>query len=131
MLFAFENGKVAKVPLKSYETKTNRKKLINAYSDASPIVGIIYTPTETDVLAETSNAKLLCFNTESVNMKTTRDTQGVKALTLKKNATLKSICLASESKVADPKKYYTKNIPAAGFFLKASDKAPQMSLFED
>lgn len=131
MLFAFENGKVAKVPLKSYETKTNRKKLINAYSDASPIVGIIFTSAETDVLAETSNAKLLCFNTEAVNMKTTRDTQGVKALTLKKNATLKSICLASESKVADPKKYYTKNIPAAGFFLKATDKAPQMSLFED
>ncbi len=131
MLFAFENGKVAKVPLKSYETKTNRKKLINAYSDASPIVGIIYTPTETDVLAETSNAKLLCFNTEAVSLKTTRDTQGVKALTLKKNATLKSICLASESKVADPKKYYTKNIPAAGFFLKASDKAPQMSLFDE
>ncbi len=131
MLFAFENGKVAKVPLKSYETKTNRKKLINAYSDSSPIVGIIYTPAETDVLAETSNAKLLCFNTEAVSLKTTRDTQGVKALSLKKNATLKSICLASESKVADPKKYYTKNIPAAGFFLKATDKAPQMSLFDD
>ncbi len=131
MLFAFENGKVAKVPLKSYETKTNRKKLINAYSDSSPIVGIIYTPDETDVLAETSNAKLLCFNTEAVSLKTTRDTQGVKALSLKKNATLKSICLASESKVADPKKYYTKNIPAAGFFLKSTDKAPQMSLFDD
>ena len=131
MLFAFENGKVAKVPLKSYETKTNRKKLINAYSDSSPVVGIIFTLAETDVLAETSNAKLLCFNTEAVNLKTTRDTQGVKALSLKKNATLKSICLASESKVADPKKYYTKNIPAAGFFLKATDKAPQMSLFDE
>ncbi len=131
LLFAFENGKVAKVPLKAYETKTNRKKLINAYSDSSPIVGIIYMTEDSDVLAETTNAKLLCFNTESVNLKTTRDTQGVKAFTLKKNATMKSISLASEAKVADPKKYFSKSIPAAGFFLKATDKGTQMSLFDE
>ena len=131
LLFGFENGKVAKVPLKAYETKTNRKKLINAYSDSSPLIGCIFAHTDLEVMAESSGGKLLAFNSEAISLKSARDTVGVKVMNLKKNAVLKSIVPASEANVTDAHKYFAPNIPAAGFFKKAADRAVQTSLFED
>lgn len=129
VIFGFENGKLAKIPLKAYETKTNRKKLINAYSDASPLVGCIHAAGDIEVMVESSNGKLLTVSTEAVALKTTRDTVGVRVLTLKKGAVMKSLCPASLATVTDAHKYFSKSIPSAGFFKKAADRAEQTSLF--
>ncbi len=129
MLFGFENGKVAKIPLSCYATKTNRKKLINAYSDASPLVSCLFLPEETDLFVETSNSKMLVFSSADINLKTTRDTLGVRVITLKKNATMKRMIPAKNAPVSDFSKYRVRSIPAAGFFLKSADR--QTSLFEN
>ncbi len=131
LLFGFENGKVAKVPLSAYETKTNRKKLINAYSDLSNLVGMLFIPSDTNVVVESSNAKLLAIDSACISLKKARDTVGVKVMTLKKNTAMKDIYIASEAKVSDVHKYFSKNIPAAGFFKKAADRNVQTSLFDE
>lgn len=131
ILFGFENGKIAKVPLKAYETKTNRKKLINAYSDASPLAGCVTVTEDTEIMVESSNGKMLTVDSSLIGLKSTRDTIGVRVLSLKKNAVMRSLCLAAEALVADAHKYAAKNIPSAGFFKKAADREEkQTSLFE-
>jgi len=129
MLYAFENGKIAKVELSNYQTKTNRKKLINAYSDKFPICGIRYLSEEINLVGLTDNNKALCFNTEKIPLKTTKNTQGVQVLTLKKKgAKMIRIALPEETGINDIKHYTTKNIPAAGSFLRKEDSG-QLSLF--
>ena len=128
-LFAYENGKMAKVPVSSYETKTNRKKLYNAYNDLSPLVGIFYLEEDTDFVAFSSIDKVLVFNTSQINPKTTRDSQGVWVLKSKKGSTLRKILPLSEADLKDPE-YYRANIPAIGYYLKDEDKEdPQIGLF--
>lgn len=83
LLFVYENGKVAKVPLQSYATKTNRKKLANAYSDKSPLVTALPLPEEQHVLLRSSGNRALLFQTEELLPKTARNTQGVQVMTLK------------------------------------------------
>lgn len=131
ILFGFENGKIAKVPLSAYETKTNRKKLINAYSDASPLVGCIVAEDDLDIMTESSNGKLLTVNSSLISLKSTRDTIGVRVMSLRKNTVLKSLCPASEALVTDAHKYAAKSIPSSGFFKKAADREEQTSLFEE
>ena len=75
LLFAFENGKAAKVPLESYATKTNRKKLTGAYSDKSPLVGLLYIPEDEEVLFKASSGNMLLVHTGALALKTTRSTQ--------------------------------------------------------
>lgn len=84
LLFAFENGKAAKVPLESYATKTNRKKLTGAYSDKSPLVGLLYIPEDEEVLFKASSGNMLLIHTGALALKTTRSTQGVAVLKPKK-----------------------------------------------
>lgn len=131
MLFAFENGKVAKVSMKSYETKTNRKKLINAYSSSSALCGCLFIEDDIDIALKSSNERVLVVNTADINAKSTRDTIGVQVMTCRKNTTIKSMGLAENCDLADPSKYKTKNIPAAGFYLKDEDRPKQISLFEE
>ncbi len=127
MLFAFENGKMAKVELNRYETKTNRKKLVGAYSDKSPVCGIRYISADTDVVALADNNKVLCLNTGKIPLKTTKNTQGVQVMTLrKKGSKMVRVMSAEECEIPDLKHYMTKNIPAAGSFLKKEDS--QLSL---
>ena len=83
MIFVFENGKIAKVDMSAYETKTNRKKLINAYSDKSPLAAALYLPEDTDIVICASNGRKLLVNTASILPKTTKNTQGVQAMTLR------------------------------------------------
>ena len=130
MLFAFENGKAAKVALSNYETKTNRRKLVGAYSDKSPVCAIMYLPEETDVVAFSDNKKVLCFNTEKVPLKATKSTQGVQVMTLrKKGSKMAALTRAEDSGLQAPERYRSKNIPAAGSFLKDGDNgAEQLSL---
>ena len=133
MLFCFENGKMAKVSLDSYETKTNRKKLIGAYSDKCPICSILYMPEESDIVAMADNKKILSLNTDKIPLKATKSTQGVQVMKLtKKGAKMFKVVLAHESGIEDVKHYSTKNIPAVGSFLRKDDtKEKQISLFEE
>lgn len=123
MIFFFENGKATKVPLNTYETKTNRKKLTKAYSDKSPLVDAIYIPDDCEILLRSSNGHALVFNTSLLTAKTTRDSQGVQVMSLRKNA-----ILASAEKVSDEdyEKFSVKNIPSAGKQAKELGDANQL-----
>ena len=128
VLFCFENGKATKVPLSAYETKQNRKKLINAYSDKSKLVEIISSEENVDVAFITTVNRALVVNTSQISEKTTKNSAGIQVQTLKKNQTVKTVKLSSEAQFANPAKYKTKNIPAAGSFLKEEDIAQQLTL---
>ena len=130
MLFAFENGKVSRVPLSAYETKTNRKKLINAYGSAAPLVDVMFIQTETEIAISSSNDRILVCSSEMIPLKTTKSTQGVQVLKLKKDYKLKYMRKAENCGFADYKVYRTKNIPIAGSFVKDADKpGEQLTLF--
>lgn len=133
MIFTFESGKCAKVGLDSYMTKTNRKKLINAYSNKSPICDIRFISEDIDLVAYTDNNKVLVFNTDKIPQKATKSTQGVQLIIIKKNgAILNKVLLPEESGITDFKYYTTKNIPAAGYFLRKNDSIyKQMELTDE
>lgn len=128
VMFFFENGKAAKVDLASYQTKTNRKKLIKAYSNKSPIVAIRKLTEDTDLVLESTSGKLLLFNTGSIAPKTTKDTQGVGVMTQKKGHVVKLVRDYRKGEFAKPYRYKTKNLPAAGATLSAEDAGEQLSL---
>ncbi len=129
MLFAFENGKMAKVPLSSYETKTNRKKLANAYCEKAVLADVRYLTADTELVAMSDINKVLIFDTAKVPEKSTRNTQGVQVLTPKKGSILAKVATLDEVTFTDFDYYRTKNIPARGAYLKPED-APgeQMTL---
>lgn len=128
VLFCFDNGKATRVPLSAYETKQNRKKLVNAYSDKANLVEIINSTENVDVVFITSVNRALVVNTSQISEKTTKNSAGVQVQTLKKNQYIKTVKLAAEAQLANANKYKTKNIPAAGSFLKEDDIAQQMEL---
>ena len=127
MLFFFDNGKCAKVPMDSYATKQNRKKLLKAYSDKAPLVQALQLAEETELAIQTSAGRLLLVGTAQIPAKQTRDTAGVAVITLKKNQTITSIRPASELELANPHRYRVRTLPAAGALLRAEDTAEQMS----
>ncbi len=132
MLFAFENGKIAKVPLKAYETKQNRKKLSNAFSDKSPLAKIYHILEDCDMVIMSSIGKALVFNTSAVPEKTTKNSQGVSVMTPKKGSVVSDLILLSEAGIKNVSYYRTKNIPAKGSFLKEEDTGfEQMSLLDE
>ena len=128
MIFVFENGKIAKVDMSAYETKTNRKKLINAYSDKSPLAAALYLPEDTDIVICASNGRKLLVNTASILPKTTKNTQGVQAMTLKKKADkVESVHLYTEGEFEKAYRYRPKNLPAAGALPSAADIGEQLT----
>nr|WP_303690274.1 DNA topoisomerase (ATP-hydrolyzing) subunit A [Ruminococcus bromii] len=129
LLFAFENGKAAKVPLESYATKTNRKKLTGAYSDKSPLVGLLYIPEDEEVLFKASSGNMLLVHTGALALKTTRSTQGVAVLKPKKGHRLFSIERYKDGTFTNPKRYRTGSLPARGALPVDDDsKDEQLSL---
>lgn len=122
MLFFFENGKVSKVDMQSYYTKTNRKKLVGAYSDKSPIVQAIYIQEDTEFLLTSSSGRMLILHTGAINAKSTRSNQGVAVMTLKKGHRLISVKKYKEGDIENPNRYRTKNIPAVGAMLSSKRK---------
>jgi len=128
MLFFFENGKVAKVDLSAYETKTNRKKLIKAYCDKFPIVAIKHIKEDCEIVMKSTSGRILLLNTGAVSPKTTKDTQGVGVMTQKKNHRLESVTDFTEDMFAKPARYRTRTLPAAGSTLSAEDTGEQLSL---
>ena len=128
MIFFFENGKVAKVDMSAYATKTNRKKLIKAYSDKSPLVAALYITQDTELVLVSSAGRHLLFNTAAISSKTTKDTQGVAVFTLKKGQRLMTVRPYNEGEFAKPYRYRTKNLPSTGALLSAEDSGEQMTL---
>ena len=120
VLFFFENGKVSKVPLASYETKTNRKKLLGAYSDKSPLVSVCQLAEDGEYLVTSSQGRLLLFHSGAIASKSTRSTQGVQVMTLKKSARVLSAVPYTEGRFQKPDRY-RKNIPATGSLPAAED----------
>ena len=84
LLFGFENGKIAKVPLESFATKTNRKKLTKAYCDKFPLADIAFSKEDKEFVISSSSGRMLLLHTGVLNLKTSRSTQGVAVLRLKK-----------------------------------------------
>ena len=130
ILFFFENGKAAKVPLSAYETKTNRKKLTGAYSDKSPLVTAMTLEEDAQIALYSSDGRASIFSTAQLLPKTTRNTQGVAVMTLKKKAVLQNAVLLENSGIVNPGRYRTKTIPSAGTLLKEEDSGDKQQSFE-
>ena len=128
LLFVYKNGKAAKVPLNSYETKTNRKVLLKAYCEKAELCAILDVKEGSDVMIRSSNGRAIVFNTGMILPKTTRDTQGVQVMTLKAGAHVESAHILNEDQVKEYSKYRTKTLPAAGPFAKDIPDLDQTSL---
>ena len=132
LLLIFENGKAARIDMAAYETKTNRRKLVNAYSDKSPVAAVMVIREETDVVCYSSDERALVFNTSQLQVKTSRSTQGVAVMNLKARHRLVKALPLAESSITNLSRYRVKNLPGAGAILKAEDKAQQqLSLMDD
>ena len=118
VLFSFENGKISKIPMSAYETKQNRKKLIHAYSDISPIVCIRYITEDVDMAAFSNLRKAIVFNSSLIPLKTTRSSQGVQVLTSKKGSVMTEVKRVEETDFTDPEYYRVRRLPAIGYYLK-------------
>ena len=130
MLFFFENGKVAKVPLSAYETKTNRKKLTGAFCDKSPVRTITAQEEDAQMVIYSSDGRAAIFSTAQLLPKTTRNTQGVAVLTPKKKAILDRAALLEGSGIVNESRYRSKTIPTAGALLKEEDTGIKQASFE-
>ena len=127
IIFFFENGKAAKIPLKSYETKTNRRKLANAYSDKSPLVAAVFISEDADILLRTTSGHALVFNSGMILPKSTRDSMGVQVITLRKNTQLASARTITAEEAPELDKYRAKSVPSAGKPAKELGDSNQLS----
>ena len=130
ILFFFENGKAAKVPLSAYDTKLNRKKLVGAFSDKSPLKSALSMDKDEQVAVYTSDGRAVVFNTALLLPKATRNTQGVSVVSLKKKATVLRAVLASQSGIENLSRYRSRTVPAAGALLKEEDAPEKQISFE-
>lgn len=127
MIFAFENGKVAKVDISAYQTKTNRKKLIKAYSSKAPLTAVKYIEEDAELVLTSSNGRMLILNTGAISPKSTKDTIGVAVMTQKKNQHLESMRYYKEGEFEKAWRFRTKNLPAAGALPSPADNAAQIT----
>ena len=130
VLFFFENGKVAKVPLSAYETKTNRKKLTGAFSDKSRVVKILSLESDAQIALYSTDGRAMIFSTADLLPKTTRNTIGVAVMSLKKKALLQNALLLEESGIENVSRYRMKSIPAAGALLRPEDSQEKQAAFD-
>ncbi|MEG0018417.1 MAG: DNA gyrase C-terminal beta-propeller domain-containing protein, partial [Hydrogenoanaerobacterium sp.] len=128
MLFFFENGKAAKVDMESYKTLTKRKKLLGAYCDKSPLIAAFYVTEDAEYMLTSTVGRMLLVHTGAIASKSTKNTQGVAVLTLKKNAKLASVKLYVQGSAATEHRFRTKTLPAAGMLPKAEDMGEQLTL---
>ncbi|MBE6851507.1 MAG: topoisomerase IV [Ruminococcus sp.] len=128
LLFVFENGKAAKVPLSAYATKTNRKKLTAAFSDKSPLVKLFLLTQDTDIFVRSSGNRAVLVNSAEIAEKSTRSTQGVQIMTLKAKQTVVSAEIAEGEFLESIQSFRIKSIPAAGKLAKNLEEANQMQL---
>ncbi len=131
MLFFFQNGRIAKVPLESYKTQTNRRRLVGAFCGKFPLARALCVREEGDFVLTASNGRTLILNTALIPLKTTKSTQGVIAFSLRGKAVVERVEALADSPIANVNYYRTKSVPAAGHNLRDSDlKEPhQQNLF--
>ena len=130
VLFFFENGKAAKVPLSAYETKTNRKKLTGAYSDKSKLVEAFAMTEDTQMAVFSTDSRAVIFSTAQLLPKTTRNTIGVSVVSLKKKAVVSQVQLLKDCGIVNQSRYRSRNIPSAGAPLKEEDAQEKQISFE-
>ncbi len=130
VLFFFENGKVAKVPLSAYETKTNRKRLTGAFSDKSPLKTIIALDTDAQVALYSTDGRVAVVSSALLLPKTTRNTIGVSVMSLKKKAVLDRAVLLEESGIVNVSRYRCRTVPAAGALIKEEDSLEKQTSFD-
>ena len=128
MLFFFQNGKCAKVPLASYETKQNRKKLLKAYSDKAELACMMQMAEEAELAIYTTGNRLLLAGSALIPAKTTRDTAGVNVVNLKKNQRISKVQVADGLELANPHRFRVRSLPAAGALLRQEDTSEQLTL---
>ncbi|WP_105204951.1 DNA topoisomerase (ATP-hydrolyzing) subunit A [Neobittarella massiliensis] len=128
MLFFFASGKIAKVNLSAYQTKQNRRKLVGAYSDKSPLVAVYWVPEDSEFLLRTSLDRMLIVNSALIAPKQTKNTQGVAGIKLTKNAVLQTVVPLARAELQDEHRYRTKTIPSMGAKIAAEDLASQLTL---
>ena len=129
LLFFFENGKAAKVELSAYQTTSNRRRLTGAYSDKSPLRTLMHITEDCEIALYSTEPRVLIFNTALLGAKSTRATQGVAVMTLKKKFTLDYACLPAETGIGNLTRYRGRTVPATGALLKTEDSDDkQMSL---
>ena len=121
MLFFFENGKAAKVELSAYKTMSNRRRLTGAYSDKSPLKALLHLKEDREIAVYSTEPRVLIVNTALLGVKTTRTTQGVALLTLKKKYVLDTVRFPEETGITDLARYRGRSIPATGALLKTED----------
>ncbi len=116
LLFVYENGKVAKISLKAYETKTNRKKLINAYNTkaGSPLVEVLHLEEEQEVQLSANGGRVLIFHSGALLEKTSKDSQGVQVMTLKKGDVVEKAAFYTEGQLENDHRYKAKTLPSRG-----------------
>lgn len=127
IMFFYENGKGTKVEMSAYKTLTKRKKLINAYSDKSPLVKAVHLPEDRELVVITSAGRHLLINTAVINPKTTKNSAGVGIITLKKGQRLFNVRDYAEGEFAKVYRFRAKNLPAAGALLSDDDKSEQIT----
>lgn len=128
MLFFFENGKAAKVEMSAYATKANRRKLVGAYADKSPVVAMYYIPQDTEFVLTSTSGRRLLVHTGAITAKSTRNTIGVQVLTVKGKHRLQSVTPYVSGSLAKENRYRTKTLPAAGALPQAEDFGEQLTL---
>ena len=132
LLLVFENGKAARIELSAYETKTNRRKLLNACSDKSPVKAVFLLTEEMELVCYSSDGRALIFSTAQLQPKSSRTTQGVNVMALKPKRTLEKVERLAESGITNPARYRVGNLPGAGALLKPEDRnEQQMSLLDE
>ena len=133
LFIAFENGKAARFPISSYETKQNRKKLINAYFDGSKAVGfmLLAEDEDPDLIVTNSLDKAAVFKASLIPLKTTRTTQGVQLLVSKKGSVLRSLSRLAEVDVQDPEYYRIRKVPAIGYYIRENSLEAKQVSFDD
>ncbi len=132
LLLVFENGKAARIELSAYETKTNRRKLVNAFSDKSPVAALFHLTEELDIACYSSDGRVLVFNSAQLQPKTSRTTQGVNVMSLKPKRTLQRAVPAAETGIVNLTRYRVKTLPGAGALLKPEDNSErQLSLLDE
>lgn len=121
LVFFFENGKAARVDLSAYKTTSNRRRLTGAYSDKSPLVGIVALREETELAVYSTEPRALVFSTALLTPKTTRTTQGVQVMTLKPKYHVASVCPLEDSPITNLARYRCRAVPAAGAIVREED----------
>ena len=133
LFIAFENGKAARFPISSYETKQNRKKLVNAYFDGSRAIGfmLLAEDEDPDLIVTNSLDKAAVFKASLIPLKTTRTTQGVQLLVSKKGSVLRSLARLAEVDVQDPEYYRIRKVPAIGYYIRENSLEAKQVSFDD